>query len=70
MYGTSKVRLATQVGEMPGPSGVTCNAKVVHPGVLGSKVITENRGCRRGLQDWVGDRSQWIGDSFEKYCPH
>lgn len=70
MYGTSKVRLATQVGEVPGTSGATCNAKAVHPGVLGSMVITENRGCRRVLQAWVGDRSQWIGDSFYKYCPH
>lgn len=69
MYGTSKVRLATQIGEVPGTSGGTCNANVVHPGVLGSTVITENRGCRRVLRDCVGNRSQWIGDSFEKYCP-
>lgn len=45
MYGTSKVRLATQVGEVPGTSGGTCNANVVHPGVLGSTVITENGGA-------------------------
>lgn len=56
MYGTSKIRLATGVGEVPGRSGATCKA-VLHPGVLGSVAITEDRGCRRVLPDWIGIRA-------------
>lgn len=48
MYGSSKIRLATLVGEVPGTSGVTCKANVVHPGVLGSMAIAENRGVQEG----------------------
>lgn len=53
MYGTSKIRSATQVGGVPGRSGATCKANVLHPGVLGYMAITEDR-VRMVLPDCVG----------------
>lgn len=57
MYGTSKIRLATQVGGVPGKLGATCKANVIHPGVLSPMATTENGGCKRVLPDWVGIRA-------------
>lgn len=65
MYGTSKIRSATQVGGVPGRSGATCKANVLHPGVLGYMAITEDRG-QEGAARLCRNHSQWISDSFEK----
>lgn len=34
IYGTSKIRLVTQVGKVSGKTGATCNAHIDFPGTL------------------------------------